>query len=270
MTRASVLEVLNEDYVRTAEAKGLTQRVDHPPARAAQRDAAGGHHDRPADRRAAGRRGAHRDGVRLQRHRRVPRSTAIGQRDFAVLQGFILFIAVIYVVVNLIVDLSYGVIDPEGEGAMTTHDGKTRAQLDRLAELGRVAPTTSVGTACGRGRSAGCAATRRRSSARVIVPLFVLVAVFAPLLAPYEPDATRVGSTQVDARASCPARPRSTGSASTTFGSDVFTRLIYGARQTLIIGVVSTCRPHRRCLLGGLAGARSASAAGGGGGSTPS
>ena len=28
------------------------------------------------------------------------------------LQGFILFIAIIYAVVNLLVDLSYGVIDP--------------------------------------------------------------------------------------------------------------------------------------------------------------
>ena len=38
----------NEDYVRTAEAKGLTSRGDPPPAHPAQRAAAGGHHDRPA------------------------------------------------------------------------------------------------------------------------------------------------------------------------------------------------------------------------------
>ena len=31
---------------------------------------------------------------------------------FAVLQGFILFIAVVYALVNLVVDLGYGVIDP--------------------------------------------------------------------------------------------------------------------------------------------------------------
>ena len=72
ITRASVLEVLNEDYVRTAEAKGLAPRRDHPPARAAQRAAAGRHHDRSADRAAAVRRRAHRDGVRLQRHRVLP------------------------------------------------------------------------------------------------------------------------------------------------------------------------------------------------------
>ena len=72
MTRASVVDVLNEDYVRTANAKGLCPGRDHPPARAAQRAAAGDHHDRPADRCAAGRGGADRVGVRFQRHRLLP------------------------------------------------------------------------------------------------------------------------------------------------------------------------------------------------------
>jgi peptide/nickel transport system permease protein len=37
---------------------------------------------------------------------------AIGQRDYPVLQGYILFIAIIYALINLVVDLLYGVIDP--------------------------------------------------------------------------------------------------------------------------------------------------------------
>ena len=37
---------------------------------------------------------------------------AIGNRDYAVLQGFILMIAFLYVLVNLAVDVSYGLIDP--------------------------------------------------------------------------------------------------------------------------------------------------------------
>ena len=37
---------------------------------------------------------------------------AIAQRDYAVLQGFILVIAAMYVVINLLVDVSYGLIDP--------------------------------------------------------------------------------------------------------------------------------------------------------------
>jgi peptide/nickel transport system permease protein len=37
---------------------------------------------------------------------------AIPNRDYPVLQGFILLIAVVYVLVNLLVDVSYGLIDP--------------------------------------------------------------------------------------------------------------------------------------------------------------
>jgi peptide/nickel transport system permease protein len=37
---------------------------------------------------------------------------AIFSRDFAVLQGGILFIALVFVIVNLLVDVSYGFIDP--------------------------------------------------------------------------------------------------------------------------------------------------------------
>ena len=65
ITRASVLEVQGEDFVRTAEAKGLTNSDDPGPARAAQRHAAGDHGDRAADRAAAGRRRADREGLRL-------------------------------------------------------------------------------------------------------------------------------------------------------------------------------------------------------------
>lgn len=111
ITRASVLEVLNEDFVRTAEAKGLTERTV---------------------------RGRH-----VLRNSLLPVVTsiglltggllsgavltetvfaftgigafiyeAIGQRDYPVLLGFIMIISVVYVLVNLLVDLSYSLIDP--------------------------------------------------------------------------------------------------------------------------------------------------------------
>ncbi len=111
ITRASVLEVLSEDYVRTARAKGLG---------------------------AALIRRRH-----VMRNAMLPVATTIGlqtgllfsgavltetvfafnglgnylfesitQLDYPVLQGFILFIALMYALINLIVDLSYGVIDP--------------------------------------------------------------------------------------------------------------------------------------------------------------
>jgi peptide/nickel transport system permease protein len=111
ITRASVLEVAGEDYVRTAEAKGMTRPV--------------------ITRR------------HILRNAMLPIATVIGlqtglllsgavltetvfafggigsfmaqavfTRDFPVIQGGILFLAVIFVLVNLLVDLSYGVLDP--------------------------------------------------------------------------------------------------------------------------------------------------------------
>jgi peptide/nickel transport system permease protein len=111
ITRAAVLDVQNEDYVRTARAKGLPPLV--------------------VDRR------------HVLRNAMLPVSTVIGlqtglllsgailtetvfawpgigrwlseaifNRDYPVLQGGILFVAIIFVVVNLIVDLSYAVINP--------------------------------------------------------------------------------------------------------------------------------------------------------------
>jgi peptide/nickel transport system permease protein len=111
ITRASVLDVQNEDYVRTARAKGLAPRI--------------------VDRR------------HILRNALLPISTIIGlqvglllsgailtetvfafpgmgswlreaifNRDYPVLQGGILFLALVFVIVNLIVDISYAIINP--------------------------------------------------------------------------------------------------------------------------------------------------------------
>jgi peptide/nickel transport system permease protein len=111
ITRASVLDVQNEDYVRTARAKGLSPLI--------------------VDRR------------HVLRNALLPISTIIGlqtglllsgavltetifawpgvgswlaeaifNRDYPVLQGGILFLALVFVLVNLIVDISYAIINP--------------------------------------------------------------------------------------------------------------------------------------------------------------
>jgi len=111
ITRASVLDVQNEDYVRTARAKGL------PPS--------------TVDRR------------HVLRNALLPVTTIIGlqtglllsgavltetvfafpgmgswlrdaifNRDYPVLKGGILFLAVVFVLVNLVVDISYAIINP--------------------------------------------------------------------------------------------------------------------------------------------------------------
>jgi len=111
ITRAAVLDVQNEDYVRTARAKGLPPRI--------------------VDRR------------HVLRNALLPVTTIIGlqtglllsgailtetvfaypgmgswlrdaifNRDYPVLQGGILFLAIVFVLVNLIVDILYGLINP--------------------------------------------------------------------------------------------------------------------------------------------------------------
>ncbi len=111
ITRAAVLDVQNEDYVRTARAKGLAPLI--------------------VDRR------------HILRNALLPISTIIGlqtglllsgavltetvfaypgmgswlrdaifNRDYAVLQGGIMFLALVFVFVNLLVDISYAVINP--------------------------------------------------------------------------------------------------------------------------------------------------------------
>ena len=111
ITRASVLDVQNEDYVRTARAKGLAPRT--------------------VDRR------------HVMRNAMLPVTTIIGlqmglllsgavltetvfaipgmgswlkeaifNRDYPVLQGGILFLAVVFVFVNLLVDITYALLNP--------------------------------------------------------------------------------------------------------------------------------------------------------------
>jgi peptide/nickel transport system permease protein len=111
ITRASVLDVQNEDYVRTARAKGLPPRVV--------------------------------DTRHIFRNALLPIMTIIGlqaglllsgavltetvfafpgmgswlveairQRDYPVLQGGILFVSLVFVLVNLAVDVSYALINP--------------------------------------------------------------------------------------------------------------------------------------------------------------
>src|SRR2546430_2076564 len=111
ITRAAVLDVQNEDYVRTARAKGVAPHTV--------------------------------DERHILRNALLPVSTVIGlqtglllsgailtetvfarpgvgtwlseaifNRDYPVLQGGILFVAVVFVLVNLLVDISYAIINP--------------------------------------------------------------------------------------------------------------------------------------------------------------
>ena len=72
----------------------------------------------------------------------------------------------------------------------------------------------------------------------VIVVLFVLVAVFAPLLAPRDPFAQSLLSEV--RQGSIPGSREGYPLGVDQLGRDVLSRLVYGSRQSLLIGVVST------------------------------
>ena len=79
-TRSAMLQVLSADYVRTARAKGLSERVVVLRARAAQRADAGHHAGRAGARHAAVGRGADRAGVHHPRLRQADRRRRLQPR----------------------------------------------------------------------------------------------------------------------------------------------------------------------------------------------
>jgi peptide/nickel transport system permease protein len=111
MTRSSLLEVMNLDYMRTARAKGLNER--RIIFRHAMRNAL-----LPVITVIGLSLGGLLSGAVLTETifglTGVGRTMfdAISSRDYGVIQGFTLVIAFTYVVVNLLVDISYAVLDP--------------------------------------------------------------------------------------------------------------------------------------------------------------
>lgn len=111
MTRSMMLDVLNQDYVRTARAKGLTERAVI--VRHALRNAFIPLLTVIGLITAALMSGA----VVTEQIFNIPGVgrlliQAIGRRDFPLVQGAVLVIAGVYVLINLLVDLLYGLIDP--------------------------------------------------------------------------------------------------------------------------------------------------------------
>ncbi len=111
VTRSGLLEALEQDYIRTARAKGLPERlvlIRHalknalmPVITIAGLDFAGLLGGVVLIETVFGRLGIGNLTLR-----------AILQRDYPLAQGLILFVAVVYVGANLIIDLTYAYIDP--------------------------------------------------------------------------------------------------------------------------------------------------------------
>ena len=111
MTRASMIEVLNQDYIRTARAIGVSEKIIL--LKHALRNAI-----IPVVTIVGLQFGALLGGVIIIEiifswpgigQLLIP---AIMRRDYPLVQGCILFIAVVYIFVNLIVDIVYAYIDP--------------------------------------------------------------------------------------------------------------------------------------------------------------
>jgi peptide/nickel transport system permease protein len=107
-----VLDVLNEDYVRTAESKGLQERTVR--GRHILRNAM-----LPIITTIGLQTGALLAGAVLTERvynwggfGSLISDSITGGRDYPVLQAVILLVAVVFVMVNLLVDLSYVLIDP--------------------------------------------------------------------------------------------------------------------------------------------------------------
>ena len=181
---------------------------------------------------------------------------AVGARDYAVLQGGILFIVVVFVIVNLLVDLGYSLIDPRIRyHECTAVAGRRRdacvagdVRTSRTADADEARPRRrrcAVATSC-----CGCVATRAPSSARRSSALVVVLAVFAPLIAPETPS----GQAYLDRLGGqcCPGPSADYWFGLDDLGRDVFSRIVYGARVSLIVAVASVSLAF---VVGGLLGA---------------
>lgn len=138
--------------------------------------------------------------------------------------------------------------------------GRKAAKLDRLAELSALADET--------GRSLWqetFARLRRNPMATigaVIVLLFLLLSIVGPFLAPHSPTAQTWRDETSIAQGLFPGPRAENWLGVDQAGRDFFSRLLIGARQSLLVGVVATLLGF---AVGALVGAVSGAAAGLGG-----
>lgn len=140
-----------------------------------------------------------------------------------------------------------------GWSALSPRGRKQR--LDRLAELAAV-------HADEKGRSLWAEALRRLRHnpaavvGAIVLLLFVLVALIGPFLVPYSPTSTEWADQVKEGQNIIPGPSAEHWFGLDHNGRDEFSRVIVGARQTLLVGVVATTLGLTiGCLLGGLAGA---------------
>ena len=139
-----------------------------------------------------------------------------------------------------------------GRGGIATLGEKKKARLDALAR--------STADAGGVSLFRDALRRLRRNPVAivgaVIVVLFILVAIFAPLIAPHDP-VERFPELTKDLRVdNIPGAQEGFPLGSDPLGRDFASRMIHGAQQTLVVGVLATLIGlGLGVLLGALAGA---------------
>ncbi len=110
--RSSMLEVVNQDYIRTARATG-TRRMAHPDAaRIAQRAAADDHRCRPSISDTASEAASVTETVFTWPGMVTLFLDSIGYRDYPVVMGILMFSATMVLIGSLLADILYAVVDP--------------------------------------------------------------------------------------------------------------------------------------------------------------
>ena len=133
-------------------------------------------------------------------------------------------LAMIFVATNLLVDLLQSLIDPRmRRGAEAMPCGRP-ATADRCRSTDRCSPPARACAATGSRSAIACATTRSRCSLALIVLLIVLAAIFAPLVAPFDPyKDSIIGRLK-------PFGYRGHLLGTDELGRDMLSRLIYGGR----------------------------------------
>ena len=134
---------------------------------------------------------------------------AITAMDYPLIQAYVLWIALIYMVLNLLVDLSYSRLDPRMKKGR-------RAEMRKIKTFIKKNPAFTVFF--------------------ILAVLLVGTAVFAPLLAPYDPyEAVLADAVQPPSSEHWFGTDR--------MGRDLFSRVIYGSRTSLaaalsLVGII--------------------------------
>ena len=209
-TRAAMLEALSQDYVRVAHAKGLRRAYRGAP-RAAERAAAGGDARRP--------------GLRQLLSGTVLTETifswpGLGRYTF---QSAVTldFPAIMGITARGRDRLRAG--QPGGRHVLRT----ARSAGDE--EMSDAAALTARRAIALRPSADGCAATALAAVGGVVILAWLLAAVFAPWITPYDPNTVNVAGRLL---------PPSAGHwlGTDELGRDVLTRVIFGARISLAVG----------------------------------